>query len=183
MQNSAYRSIISSDSASCNFMSKKTKIIILVFVVVGAILWDNLFNNQNSQASPKASKASVDSAWEILSPTTVPEPSDKALKLASFIWVRMSEVEINEAKKSYGNENMSDIDLIQNLALKIDQNPTAMSMTEAAIQKMSTEESRPVYNNTYETPAVEQPASQPAQNKPINCTSNTLGNYTYTNCY
>lgn len=113
------------------------------------------------------------------------QPSERALKAVSFIFANSSP---SDKKKiiengSYGSNN--DTTAIHFRAIYYDENPEELSLEEAAIEKYKTEASRPVIN--YQPPQINVQTPQVIQQAPINnsirCTTNTIGSYTYTNCY
>ena len=87
----------------------------------------------------------------IAEPSASPQPTEKALKIASFLVVRGSENAKKESKKEYGNESMTDSELIKLVALRYDSDPAKMAEKEALVQKIMAQEGQPVYNYTYES--------------------------------
>lgn len=121
----------------------------------------------------------TDGSWQIPDP----EPSERASKAVAYLYVTMSE---DEQKKlindnGYGSDSVSFA--TRNYAIFFDENPDKLVILEAWIDKNKAERNRPVVN--YQPPAIniEQQAPVVQQNSPTNCTSNTIGSYTYTNCY
>ena len=71
------------------------------------------------------------------------------------------------------------------MSIMLENDPEFFAYTETFVEKLKTESSRPnVYVDSpdvIQQPVVQQ--QQPSFNNRVNCTSNTIGNYTYTNCY
>ncbi|OGV94727.1 hypothetical protein A3A66_01820 [Microgenomates group bacterium RIFCSPLOWO2_01_FULL_46_13] len=83
------------------------------------------------------------------------QPSEKALKLVSYVWVRTDEEKQeelrNEYKKVYNipeGVEVKDSDVIRAWAFRID-NPTDLAHWEALVQKTMAEEGQSVTNNTF----------------------------------
>lgn len=102
-------------------------------------------------------------------------PSERALKVASLFYTYSNEKQRNETVKTYSGKNGYLPEAIKNMALFLDEEPEKIILAEAVFEKIARNESRP--NITL--PSVQ----QPSVNFPKNCTSNTIGDYTYTNCY
>jgi len=121
--------------------------IVSILVVVTAILVFAL--SQNSQKAQVLSKNSVIPTVEI---TLTPiQPSEKALKIASFGVARMTDTQKVEFKDKYGTEKMTDTELIKAWSLKMDEDPILMAQNEAIMEKHMAKEGQAVYYNTYET--------------------------------
>lgn len=121
-------------------------------------------------ATPTTIKTTPTPTFNRVLPTVTPtEPSAQSLKVASQVFVYSNQQQqqelINNWSLGTGNQN----DAIRNLALSFDKNPEQLALSEAAITKYLNELSRQSYIQSY----------RPS----INCTTNTIGNYTYTNCY
>ena len=112
-----------------------------------------------------------------------PKPSEKALTASSYIYMNVSATDQKKFISDYGYGSNSTTFAINNFALFLDQYPDNLAITEAWIDKNKAERSRPVVN--YQPPAInyQPPAIIQQPQNPINCTSNTIGNYTYTNCF
>lgn len=110
--------------------------------------------------------------WQIQDP----QATSKALEVASYMYTNTSESDKKYLKDNFGYGTSSAPFITKNYALFLDQNPEELALVEAWIDKNKADRSRPVVN--YQPPAVIQ---QPVF--PNHCTSNTIGNYTYTNCY
>ncbi len=123
-------------------MNMKILLPILIFLAVIGVA----VANANSQ---KAQVLSENEVIPTVAPT--PQPSEKALKIASFAVLRMTEAQKTEFKKKYGDENMSDAEFIKSWSLKMDEDPTLMAQNEAIMEKHIASENQPVYYNTYET--------------------------------
>lgn len=109
------------------------------------------------------------------------QPSERALKAASYLLLNIytSGTSIYN-KYTYGTEN-TQIG-IHFLAVMLDQDLQKLVSSEIMIDTHKQEKSRPVVN--YQPPDinVQAPDQAPINNR-MNCTTNTIGSYTYTNCY
>ncbi len=119
-----------------------------------------------------------------VSPTPI-QPSERALKIAAFATIRMSDDELLQFKEKSGDKNMSTKEFVRTFALKMDSDVVMMAQSEAVMERIIAEEKRPIVNEAAPV-YIQQPAqvqdSQPQRLK-TNCTSNTIGDYTHTNCY
>ena len=114
------------------------------------------------------------------------EPSDKARQLAAYIYnyykTRNDYKEKLVDKYGGGQDDLTKI--IRTISIMIENDPEYFAYTEAWVEKHKAEASRPsVYVDSpdvIQQPVVQQ---QPSFNNRLNCTSSTIGNYTYTNCY
>jgi len=128
----------------------------------------------------------VNEKWQIPDP----QPSERALKASNYAYEYSSKNDQNELLKNYGYGSDISSFAIRNWAVYLDENLQELVRLETLIEKSKTERSRPVY---YQQPAqiIQQPAPVINQQAPIiqqntspkHCTSNTIGTYTYTNCY
>ena len=89
------------------------------------------------------------------SPSPIINPSDKALKIASFLVLRATEKEKSEAKQKRGNENMSDTELIKQVAFTYDSDPALMAYAQAGMEQIMARESRSIIENNTDTSALE----------------------------
>lgn len=111
------------------------------------------------------------------------EPSEKARQLAAYMYTNSDSQTKSKLAKKYAGGIDDYIKIIRTWSIVLENNPELMAYDEALVEKHKTESSKP---NVYvEAPDVVQ---QPApiiqqQTYPKNCTSTTIGNYTYTNCY
>jgi len=109
------------------------------------------------------------------------QPSERALKAASYTVMAVNKNE-RHGKTSFGVKK--DDVAIHFFAVALDSNLQKLITVEILIEKAKAEASRPIYN--YQPPDIniEAPAVQQAPvNNSIRCTTNTIGSYTYTNCY
>lgn len=115
----------------------------------------------------------------VASPSLTPEiePSDRALKIASFAMVRVSESKKKELKQRYSVESMSDTDFIRFWALKMDEDTALLAKNEALMEKTIARENQPVVNVEPPSVNVESPKY------PKHCSSSNIGQFTYTDCY
>lgn len=115
------------------------------------------------------------------------EPSDKARQLSAYIYnfykTRNDYTEKLVNKYGGGQDDLTKI--IRTISIMIENDPEYFAYTETWVEKNKAEASRPnVYVDSpdvIQQPVVQQ--QQPSFNKSLNCTSNTIGNYIYTNCY
>ena len=121
----------------------------------------------------------IDGKWQLPDP----EPSERALKAANYAYEDSSKTDQADLIKSFGYGSKSSTYTVRNWAVYLDKNLQELVRLETLIEKSKTERSRPVYVQQpaqiiqQQAPAVQQ------QTFPRNCTSNTIGDYTYTNCY
>lgn len=152
----------------------KTNIVLIVAVLVLLVVVGAQTLNQNKKIQEVKE---INVTKDVIAPSpTATEPSDRALKVAAFFVVRSNETEKNEVKKKAGNENMTDSGLIRYMASILDQDPAKLAQAEADMEKVATQEKQPVYNEVQAAPVQE-------RSSPRNCTSHTIGEFTYTNCY
>lgn len=162
---------------------------VLLFIILGAVAFKNpSLNSYFSSKLPQSTNIlSEKSPLPPLLPTGSPsaspvQPSEKALKIAAFAWLRMTAANKIEIKEKNGDKEADDNTAIRQWAIRMDQDPVYLAKNEALMEKIQTQESRPVYNQQA-APAqiIQQPATQ--QNNSLHCTSSTIGNFTNTNCY
>lgn len=112
-----------------------------------------------------------------------PQPSERSLKAANFAYEDSSETAQNNILNNFGYGSQSSTFAVRNWAVYLDGNLEELIRLETLIEGTKTARNRPIVN--YQPPAViQQPninIEQPSY--PKNCTSNTIGDYTYTNCY
>lgn len=111
------------------------------------------------------------------------EPSEKARQLAAYMYTNSN----NQTRKKLADKYAGGVDdyikIIRTWSIVLENNPELMAYDEALVEKHKAESSKP---NVYvEAPdVIQQPAPViQQQTYPRNCTSTTIGNYTYTNCY
>ena len=114
-------------------------LLIAVFAITSGIFKSGKYNNQ--APNQYSTTASI-----IPSPSFSPQPSEKALKIASFMVVRATEKEKAEAKQKRGDEKMPDTELIRRIAFSYDSDPALMAKAEAGMQQIIARENRPTYN-------------------------------------
>lgn len=127
----------------------------------------------------------VNGEWQIPDP----EPSERALKATNYGYENSTQNDKKSIVNDYGYGSDNSSYAVRNWAIYLDKNLQELIRVETIIDKDKAEKSRPVVN--YQPPAViqqpdiniQQPAPVVQQNYPKNCTSNTIGSYTYTNCY
>ncbi|MBI4037791.1 hypothetical protein HY382_01965 [Candidatus Curtissbacteria bacterium] len=128
-----------------NWLVKKQVILALgVIAIIAIYISSSLISDANiAKTAEPIQQLTVE-------PSVSPQPTEKALKIASFLVVRGSENAKKESKKEYGNESMTDSELIKLVALRYDSDPAKMAEKEALVQKIMAEEGQPDYNYTYE---------------------------------
>lgn len=181
-------------------------IINLVFLIVGIacgiILTTNpvVFNLKQPKikqlldlvTNHQAQKVSVGAIEATPSLEPSKQPSEKALKLAAYIYTNSS----REYQKKYEGKFASQsavmdktTNTIRGMAMIMNADPARMASAEAWVEKHKAEASKPNFYvespdinvplQTYTTPYTT-PYTPP---KSVNCTSNSIGDYTYTNCF
>lgn len=114
------------------------------------------------------------------------EPSDKARQLTSYVYAeyqnRADDKKLLIEKYGGGKNDLRTI--IRTMSIMLENDPEFFAYVETWVEKNKAEASRPnVYVDSpdvIQQPVVQQ---QPSFNNRLNCTSNSIGNYTYTNCY
>lgn len=125
----------------------------------------------------------VNGKWQIPDP----KPSERALKVTNYGYENSSKSDQKDLLGMYGYGSESSSFAIRNWSVYLDKNLEELVRVETLVEQDKAEKSRPVVNYqppaiNYQPPAIiQQPATQP--NYPRNCTSSTIGTYTYTNCY
>ena len=117
---------------------------------------------------------------------SIKEPSDKARQLTSYVYAeyqnRADDKKLLIEKYGDGKDDLRTI--IRTMSIMLENDPEFFAYIETWVEKNKAEASRPnVYVDSpdvIQQPVVQQ---QPSFNNRINCSSNTIGNYTYTNCY
>lgn len=128
----------------------------------------------------------VDGKWHLPDP----KPSERALKTSTDLYLYSSDKDKKDFITNNGYGSSKETFAIENYAIYLDTDLTRLGLLEAGIEKYKKEndpankpkviyQPQPVYIDTptYQAPIIQQPSY------PRNCTSNTVGNYTYTNCY
>lgn len=131
--------------------------------------------------SPSPTPTSIPSPSPTPKPVPViskpPTPSEKALKVAGSTYLVYSSEEwrVKLREKTGVPKSDENTEIIQ-LALWLDKNQGFLAKWEAALEDYRQQQAR--------TP-VDIPPPLPAQNnlQSLHCTSNTIGDYTYTNCF
>jgi hypothetical protein len=111
------------------------------------------------------------------------EPSEKARQLTAYMYANSSAQKQKELANRYGGGINQSTRIIRTWSIVLENNPELMAYDEALVEKHKAESSRPnVYVDSPDI--VQQPiVQQPTFNNRLNCTSNSVGSYTYTNCY
>jgi len=119
---------------------------IIITLLFGGYLYYQNDQSKVNSSSAKNALYMVDGDYVYATPTTtIKEPSQKGLKIASFFIARASQNEINNLKKSHGNTEMSDSQLIRKIAIVLDSDSAKMAKFNALMDKVLAEENKPVY--------------------------------------
>ncbi len=111
------------------------------------------------------------------------KPSERALKAVSYAYENTSQSEKKEIIVRFGDSYDTPIYAVHNWAILLDSDLQELIRIETINEKDKAERSRPIYN-PQPAQVIQQAAPVIQQNtSPKHCTSNTIGNYTYTNCY
>lgn len=105
------------------------------------------------------------------------QPSERSLKVAGYTYALYRDEEArNKIRELAGMPKSNENTEIIQLGLWLDKNQGYLAKWEAALDNYRLQQSQAQF---YAPPQL------PTQNnlKPLNCTSNTIGSYTYTNCY
>lgn len=173
-------------------ISNKTKDLILYGLVILTIILAYLLGQSNYklsefkiasnliQTSPTPTSIIVAST----TPTTIPtninnqtaspkQPSDRSLKVAGAIYsmYRDEESRIKIREKAGMSKSDENTEIIQ-LAIWLDKNLGYLAKVEASIENYKTQQTNTKID-----------LSSEINLKPLTCTTSTLGNSTYTNCY
>ena len=122
-----------------------------VIIALGVIAIIAVYSSSSLISDANKAKTTEPLQQLTVEPSISPQPTEKALKIASFLIVRGSENAKRESKKEYDNESMTDSELIKLVALRYDSDPAKMAEKEALVQKIMAQEGQPVYNYTYES--------------------------------
>lgn len=112
------------------------------------------------------------------------EPSEKARQLAAYMYANSSNQKQKELANRYGGGVNQSTRIIRTWSIILENDPELMAYDEALVEKHKVESNK---QDIYvESPDIIQQPAQPQiiqQPRSLNCTSNKIGNYTYTNCY
>jgi hypothetical protein len=170
-------------------MDKKDKpintskiIIAFIAIIISVLLITSYLDSKKAGSSNNpASELNADGNAVVAQPTEQ-QPTERSLKVANFAYEDSTADNRAEILKTWANGSNDSVLAVHNWAVYLDQDLQELVRLETLIEKIKAERSRPIYN---EPPAqVIQQAPVVQQNtSPKHCTSNTIGNYTYTNCY
>lgn len=127
----------------------------------------------------------VNGKWRIPDP----EPSERALKAANYGYQNSSKSDQNDLLNQYGYGSDNSTFAVRNWAVYFDENLEELIRVETIVEQDKLDKSRPIYNQQpaqiiqQPAPIINQPAPIQQNTYPKHCTSNTIGDYTYTNCY
>lgn len=102
------------------------------------------------------------------------QPSERALKLVAYFYLNTNEETQKRMVDEYSGGSGIPTDAIKNFAIYLDKDASKLAILEAAVEQDRVQKAKT--NST-------SPIVLPQQTFPKNCTSNTIGSYTYTNCY
>ena len=112
-------------------------------------------------------------------------PTERATKDAAYMYANSDASTKKKLANRYGGGIDEPTKIIHIWSIVLENNPDLMAYDEALIEKHKVEASRPIVN--VDAPEVNIPAQNYltpyTPSKSINCSSNTIGSYTYTNCY
>lgn len=102
------------------------------------------------------------------------QPSERALKLVAYFYLNTSAETQKRIVDKYSGGSGNPTDAIRNSAIYLDKDAGKLAILEAAVEQDKAQKAKT--NNT-------NPIVLPQESFPKHCTSNTIGDYTYTNCY
>jgi hypothetical protein len=144
--------------------------VLIIVLVAFAVIAGVFKSNKGTTTLPTINSTDVNTPTLIdttTSPVATPiQPSERSLKIAAEMFVYSGEVGQKKMMEGYTSKE----EAIKGWAIYYDKNPGEAAIAEAAIQ-------------SYLINSVSKPTAVPYYNPSINCTTNTIGNYTYTNCY
>lgn len=112
-----------------------------------------------------------------------PKPSERALKAVNYAFYELNDKGKIDLIKQYSQGSNTSTLTLLNWALLLDEDLQSLISLETLNEKSKAERNRPVYNQV-PAPVIQQEAPVVQQQTfPKSCTSNTLGTYTFTNCY
>lgn len=86
--------------------------------------------------SPSPSAPSSTPTPKKVSNNTNKNNSERAYKVAAYFVTHLDESNKVKIKQTYGNENMSDTELIRTIATRLDSDPALLAQSEAEVQKL-----------------------------------------------
>lgn len=115
----------------------------------------------------------------------IKKPSDNARQLAAYMYANSGSQKQKELADRYGGGVNQSTTIIRTWSIILENDPELMAYDEALVEKHKVASSK---QDIYvESPDIIQQPAQPQiiqqQPRSLNCSSNTIGNYTYTNCY
>ena len=108
------------------------------------------------------------------------QPSERALKASSNYYIYSSPEEQKRLIKDWAGTGTKEV-AIYNMALYLDSAPSRLALVESSLEKFISESSKKNVYVESPQPIYQTPVS--VQNNKINCTSNKIGDFVYTNCY
>lgn len=118
------------------------------------------------------------------------EPTEKARQIAAYIYAdyKTREIDRKMLADKYGGGEDNPSKIIKTIATMLENDPEYLAYTEAWVEKDKAETSSANVNeNSIEvvqsSNANPQVIKQPNLYNPVNCTTQTIGNFTYTDCY
>lgn len=177
-----------------------TVLFFVIFSIVMAIFYFSVTSGNSNKTLNQTTQNQLDTIG--LTPTLKVKKtaSERALKAVTYAWFDVSkkdqqvfiseftkDMEFSKEKELVFDKDVGDWVSVESYvlnkwALRLDENLSELVRLETLIEKDKAESSRPIINN-------ESSSKQPIEVKvesprnPVNCSTNTIGNYTYTNCY
>ena len=180
-----------------------TIIFIFIFLIVMAVFYFSLTSGDSNKKLNTTTQNQLNTLNTTgIAPTIKVKKtaSERALKAVTYAWFDVSkkeqqvfiseftkDMEFSKEKEWVFDKDVNDWVSVESYvlnkwALRLDENLSELVRIETLIDKAKAESSRPIINN-------ESSSKQPIEVKvesprtPVNCSTNTIGNYTYTNCY
>lgn len=164
-----------------NISTKNQTGSILVAVLIGAVVilsvgFYGMVVSYNSQlTSPHTNSTPINEQVVTQTASPVPKPSDRALKAAAWLVAHTPESQLNDVMNKNPNLGSTSAEVVKSMATYYDANPEALALFEAEIEKYNLEQQQSAQTVIYK--------QAPSLLNSVRCTSNTIGDYTYTNCY
>lgn len=171
-------------------MNKKLITFLATLTFVSMATGSYILTNSAQKKEVKAAETSSNLLPFAPTISPVTQPSDRALKLAGFFYATYQDEKDREyLRKTHDVKKSSEEQEMIDHAYWWDKHPAILAKNEVMVENIKKEQSSaPVYVESPRTEVVSAPApvvnvAPPAQSYPKHCTSNQIGDYTYTNCY
>lgn len=99
---------------------------------------------------------------------TTRAPSQKDLEVVSYFYINSNDETRNKMLDQFGGPNRIPTEAIRNFTIYLESDPTKMALLTSIINQAINQQTKIVV---------------PTNTFPTHCTSNSVGDYTYTNCY